>query len=121
MVKKGRLNEVEKFFIVNNKEEMSVEMLAEKLDRTVELVQKCLDTIPKKKKSNVVVEEQPVEADPPKKPESPIFKLMGRHERNGQKVATVMTRAASEYADSTRPQRLEQKQSLKNAIHKPKG
>ena len=43
---------------------------------------------------------------------------MGRKKRGDEKVATVMTRAASEMADDTRPKRVLNKK-LQKSIHKP--
>jgi hypothetical protein len=45
---------------------------------------------------------------------------MGRHKRGDAHVATIMTKAASEMSDATRPARLTSKK-LQAAIHKPKG
>lgn len=116
MAKRGQLNSVEKYFIEGNVDELEVEEIAKALDRTVFLVQKYIDTLPR-----AVSPEQP--ATPPEEPktESPLYQLMGRKKRNEQYVATVMTPAASEYADNTRPQRLAQNKKIQTAIHKPKG
>lgn len=107
MVKAGRLNKVEKFFIDNNTE-LSTEELAEALDRNVHVVEKYQKDNPPVKKN----EPEPVKNEPE------ILKAMGRHVRNGEKVATVMTRTASELSDATRPKRTMNKKT-QEAIFKP--
>jgi len=115
MVKRGALSKVEKFFIEGNAN-LPVEDVAAELDRSVNIVQKHLDTIktkPAKKKST--------KKKAKKQPKDTQFQmLMGRKERQGEKVATVMTRSASELADDQRPKRLVNKK-LQKAIHKPRG
>lgn len=114
MVKTGKLTDAEKFYIEQNPDHLTIKEMADKLDRSLPLVGKHY----KEAEANKV-------PDPPKtaeevKNESRMFKLMGRKERKGQHVATVMTPAASELADAQRPQRLSSKK-LNSAIHKPKG
>jgi hypothetical protein len=112
MVKKGKLNKAEKFYIEGNSQK-STEDIAADLDRSVTIVEKHLATIPKTTPTEVQQEATNDEG------EAQMFKLMGRHKRQGQHVATVMTRAASELADATRgPRTLNKK--LQQAIHKPK-
>lgn len=111
MAKRGALSKVEKFFIEGHTD-LPVEEVAAELDRTVNSVQKHLDSIntnskPKKKTKKESKDTQ-------------FQTLMGRHERQGQKVATVMTRSASELADDQRPKRLVNKK-IQEAIHKPRG
>ncbi len=117
MVKTGKLSKSEIFYIENNPDSMTIHELAKELDRTPKIVAKYYGA-PKE------VSPEEVAAPPPApiaNPEAAMFKLMGRHERKGQHVATVMTSAASELADATRTGRLSEKNKLKNAIHKPKG
>jgi hypothetical protein len=110
MAKRGALSKVEKFYIEGNAS-LPVEDIAAELDRTVNAVQKHLDTLP----------EQPAPAPEPEPTtsETRFLQNMGRHERAGQKVATVMTKNASEEADRTRPQRTVNKK-IQEAIHKPR-
>jgi hypothetical protein len=110
MVKRGALSNVEKFFIEGNAE-LPVEDIAKELDRSVKIVQKHLNSVDTKPK--------PKPEPEPVNPESRFLQNMGRHERAGEKVATVMTKSASEEADRTRPQRLVNRK-LQDAIHKPR-
>lgn len=111
MAKRGALSKVEKFYIEGNRN-LAAEDIATELDRTTNAVQKYLDTLPEQTEAE--------EAQPqPRNAETRFLNQMGRHERNGQKVATVMTKGASEEADRTRPQRLANKK-LQGAIHKPR-
>jgi len=113
MVKRGKLNRVELYYIEGNSN-LTVEEIAKELDRSVPLVKKALENIG-------VIEAAPVEEPVEnKKPESAMAKAMGRHERNGQPVCAVMTKAASELADATRPARMVNKK-IQEAIHKPRG
>lgn len=126
MGKRGRLTEIEWFFIKHNLDGLTVEEIAEKLDRTIPTVEKAIDTIREANKEIAEeVSESKAESQPKPQPEittakknGPVLNLMGRHTVNDVKVATVMTQAASELADSTRPTS-SQSQKLKNAIHKP--
>jgi len=112
MAKRGALSKVEKFYIEGNRS-LPAEDIATELDRTTNAVQKYLDTLPAE------TEGQPPAPNAGKKSETRFLQNMGRHERNGQKVATVMTKNASEEADRTRPQRVANKK-LQEAIHKPR-
>jgi hypothetical protein len=114
MVKRGALSKVEKFYIEGNRD-LEVEAIASELDRSVNVVQKHLDTLPKAKA-------KPTKATKKAKAtkDTQFQQAMGRHERAGQKVATVMTRSASELADESRPQRIANKK-IQEAIHKPRG
>jgi len=115
MVKRGKLSSIEKFYIEGNAN-LPVDDIATELDRSVNIVQKHLDAVTTKpaKKTKVKKKAQ-------KQPKDPQFQqLMGRKERKGEKVATVMTRSASELADDQRPKRLLNKK-VQSAIHKPRG
>ena len=115
MVKRGKLSNVEKFYIEGNSE-ASVEDIAKELDRSVNVVQKHLDSkgVPTKTVETEVVEEST------KPKETRFLQQMGRHERAGQKVATVMTGAASEIADENRHIHTANKK-IQEAIHRPRG
>lgn len=113
MAKRGALSGVEKFYIEGHTD-LPVEDIAAALDRTPNAVKKYLESIGKEAQPKPTQTQQPA-----KKEETGIWKLMGRHERNGEKVATVMTKSASEHADATRPARLMTKK-VQDAIHKPK-
>jgi len=110
MVKRGKLSKVEQFYIEGHAD-LSAEDLATELDRSINIVQKHLDTMPEPTKTT----EQP---KPDTEEEPRMFQVMGRHERAGEKVATVMTQSASQFADETRPKRTMNKK-LQEAIHKP--
>ena len=114
MTKAGKLTKAEQFYIEQNPEGKTIHELATELDRSPKIVSKYYVK---------VVEDFPEEPSAPQlaKPEAPMFNLMGRHERQGKHVATVMTKAASELADSTRNTRLKDKNKLTSSIHKPKG
>ena len=110
MAKRGALSKVEKFYIEGHRN-LSIDDIATELDRTVNAVQKHLNTLPEQTEEDVKAEA--------KKAETRFLQNMGRHERAGEKVATVMTKNASEEADRTRPQRVANKK-LQEAIHKPR-
>lgn len=112
MVKKGRLTKAEKYYIEGNTN-LPVEDIAKDLDRSVPVIEKHLAQLDLPK-------EEPAPAKPEKKEDPKILQLMGRKERAGQHVATVMTPAASELADETRPNRIVNKK-IQAAIHKPRG
>lgn len=115
MVKGGTLTKSEKFYIQQNPDNLTIHELAKELDRTPRYIAKYYIN-PEEKKNT--------EPEKPKdiaNKESPMFTLMGRHKRGKQNVATVMTKAASELADSTRPERIKMKKETQAAIHKPKG
>lgn len=116
MVKSGKVTKVEQFYIESNPENKTIHELASELDRSPKIIAKYYT---EKKAVEPESSTEAAPAPPISNPEAPMFKLMGRHERQGKHVATVMTRAASELADSTRPARLKDKNKLANAIHKP--
>lgn len=100
MAKKGPLSKVEKFFIVQNKDDKSVKELADDLGRSEASVEKVLAELPPeeeiKKDTGVVTEVR----------NSKTRELMGRKTAGGRKGVSVMTPAASEYADATRENRI---------------
>jgi hypothetical protein len=102
MAQKGKLSKAEIFFIQQHGH-ITPEEIAHELDRPVSTVMKHYVPTPKEEK---------------KKESTPFMKLMGRHERNGKKVATVLTTGAAQLADSIRPQL---KVDTASYIHKPMG
>ena len=116
MAKAGKLTKSELFYIQSNPDNMTIHELAKELDRTPSLVAKYYV-----EKAESFPEEPSAPPAPIANSEAAMFKLMGRHERKGKHVATVMTSAASELADATRSGRLVDKNKMKNSIHKPKG
>lgn len=87
MSQKGKLSKAELFFIQEHGH-LTVEEVAHELDRPV---------------STVAKHHQPKVAEKkPSKTSTPFMRSMGRHERNGKKVATILTKGASEIADANR-------------------
>ena len=118
MVKKGPLNKMEKFYIENHVETLTVAELSKELDRSENTVKNYINKLPNKKPKE---DKKKKEDKPkPKKHRSKMDELMGHKERNEQRVATIMTPAASEYSDSKRGQN-QRNTKLNSAIHKPKG
>jgi hypothetical protein len=113
MVKQGKLSKQEQFYIEQNPEKKTIHELAKELDRSPKVVAKHYT------EATEPVIEATAEVTKTKS-ESPMFGLMGRHKRGDAHVATIMTKAASELSDATRPARLTSKK-LQAAIHKPKG
>ena len=113
MVKRGALSKVEKYYIEGNCT-LPIEDIAKELDRSVNSVTKYIDTLTTTTSDTPATETVKAAVDG----EPQMFKVMGRHERNGENVATVMTSAASELADATRSKRIMNKK-LQSAIHKP--
>lgn len=114
MAKTGKLNRAELFYVSNNPDGKTIHELAAELDRSPTTIAKYYE---KDKDNNKP--QQTIQEAVPENPESPMFQLMGRHKRNDKNVATVMTKAASELADATRPARLKEKNKLADAIHRP--
>ena len=108
MKKRGKLSEVEKYYIVNHKD-LPISDLAEQLNRSEAAVQKVLG-------SDANVGETDVETDQPIDGGPKAGELMGHH-----REATIMTPAASERADENRPKGRRFPERMKSAIHKPKG
>ena len=98
--KTGKITKVEKFYIENNSNE-TVEGIAKDLNRSVSFVKKhsAVDT----GHTDTIQDEK-----------SNVGELMGHKEGRG---VTIMTPAASEVADETRPTRVKIQQRHKNAIH----
>ena len=113
MAKSGKLTKQEIFYIQQNPDDLTIHELAKQLDRLPKTVSQHYKD--NKKEVKKETQEKPVANK-----EASMFKLMGRHKRGDQNVATVMTKAASELADSTRSQRINS-DKLNSAIHKPRG
>lgn len=102
----SKISKVEVFYIEQNPDNLTAAELAKELGRSV-------NTIKKFYKEKVI--EEVVEA---KKPSTPIDHLMGRRERNGQVVATVMTPGASEASDAARKEYSGRMgEAIKSAVH----
>jgi hypothetical protein len=125
-MKRGKLSQVEKFYIKNNPD-VPADEVAKILDRTEGVVKKFRSTLKQNEEPEVeemkkIKEDRPVDPDTPDT-ESPTFapskgkthELMGK-----RREATVMTPAASEYGDATRPFRTG-KGNQNKAIFKPRG
>lgn len=102
---KGPLSKLERFYIDSNSDK-PIEEIAHYLERSVSTIQKYYPT----KKTE---EEKPVE-----RKETPFMQAMGRHKRDGKIVATVLTQAASQIAESSKGKK---KPLDPNTIHKPMG
>ena len=111
MAKSGNLTKQEKFYIQQNPDSLTIHQLAKQLDRSPETVAKHYNQPTKPTDTT----KEAVEKESKK---TQMFELMGRHKRGGQNVATVMTPAASELADATRPERIKN-QKIQKAIHRP--
>lgn len=102
-----KLTKAEIHYIKSNPDGLSEEQMAEELEISISSVKKYYVKVQK--------EQIPQSED--------VFKLMGRRTEGKNKGGiVVMTRPASELADATRENRtMNIKESLKNAIHRPKG
>lgn len=118
----------EKFYIEHNPDKLSIKELARMFQRPAQTVKNIQLEFKRKQedeskdaKEEPKVEEQKQEVN--RVTTGPnIGNLMTRHTRNGQVVSTVMTAAASERADDTRKNnRKPFSETLKSAIHKPRG
>jgi predicted transcriptional regulator len=90
MNKTGPLGEVEKYYIQNHVEEMEIEDLAKKMNRSLASVKKYVEKLNKQK-----LKLKPKEED--KNKEGPATNLFASN-----KGSTVMTEAASQYGDEAR-------------------
>jgi len=124
MAKKGRLSDVEKFYIENNLQ-LSDEKLGEILDRTPNTVKKVRDMTPEVEPKPEVEKAELAESEKTviTKQEAlskgyNVSDLMGR-----KREATVMTPAASEMADDANALNRSQSKNHRFAsnIHNPKG
>lgn len=102
-MKKGPLTKEEIVIIQESKK--SIEELATELDRSISSVSKHY--VPKTPKR--------------KKEETQMLKSMGRHTRNGQRVATILTKGASELADDIRKNSVHNRKIDQSCIHRPFG
>jgi hypothetical protein len=111
-MKRGKLSKVELEYIENNHQSVGVGDIAKNLDRTVDCIKKVIEQFPqaeKKQESTTEVFEN-----------GRVRSLMGRRVINGKVAATVMTEAASEYADEERKKTVTTRHT-ENAICKPLG
>lgn len=109
-LRKGKLTETEIYWIENNPDNLSLEEVASKLNRSVKIVK------PHYNQQKFTPE---VQSNKPKEVPEGITagKLMGKHERG----ATVSTPAASEVSDEYRKTMPKKENRLNKHIHKPKG
>ena len=94
MNKTGPLGEVEKYYIENHVEEMEIEDLAKKMNRSLASVKKYVEKLSKQKPKAKPKAKPKEEA---KKKEGPATNLFASN-----KGSTVMTEAASQYGDEAR-------------------
>ena len=113
-LKRGPLNKIELYYLENNPENKSAKELADELNRSVPQVTKALEKAQKEAEKNAKKE-----IITGTRPEPYINSLIGKKIRNEQVVATVMTQAASEFADDQRKQHINKNPN--DAIFKPKG
>lgn len=122
--KRGKISNVEKFYIQENPKELSTAALARELNRTTTQVEQVM-------KSKTKVEAKP-QKKPSKKPETKkkeqkktikpkanqgpkVKDLMGKNDRG----STVMTGSASELSDETRAKRVRKQTRVDSAIYRP--
>ncbi len=102
IMKKGPLSKAEKAFIEENLAgEMSVESMAENMDRSVSMVQKHVDKIDVQEPVEESVEE--VAEEPAVQQEAPVEVSDSIARRDG---VTIMTKEASMAADDSRKSRM---------------
>ena len=100
--KTGKLTKVEKFYIDNNTDK-TVEEIAKDLNRTENAVNKYISE-----------STDTGHVDTARDEKSTVGELMGHKEDRG---VTIMTPAASELADETRPTRVQNTTRYSDAIH----
>lgn len=103
MAQKGKLSKAEIFYIEQHGH-LDPEQIAEELDRSVSSVLKYYTPKPE------IVKKA--------KEDTPFMRNLGRHKRNGKVVATILTKGASDVADSSRKS---VKVSDLSYIHNPRG
>lgn len=124
---KAQLTDVERFYIRENPEKLSIAELAKKFGRAANTI---INIINKFKKEPIV--EQPVEQlaeSPVPQPTGPVTgpnarRAFGHVRKRGQSLATVMTQAASELGDEAgklNRRSINDIPALRNAIHRPYG
>ena len=115
-----KLTRIEEFYISENPDNLSTEELSKATGVTGQTVRNIQRKYNKRTKKNAKdsVNQEPVSDTPSENSTkfSPFESAVGRHERNGKKVATVMTPAAAQIADNGRKQNLSLRESLKHAI-----
>ena len=100
--KTGKLTKIEKFYIDNNSD-MTVEDIAKDLNRTENAIKK-----------HIGESADTGHVDTTREEGSTVGDLMGHKEGRG---VTIMTQAASEMADETRPVRVQNAKRYSDAIH----
>lgn len=122
---KGRLSKIEKFYIIENQDKLSIEELMEDLGRSAATIAKVI-------KEHKESTPDTGHVHNPQKDQSQYDRIMdqGRFSRHGRDAqgkpkgkveAVVMVPAASELSDDLRSQGQFKKQGKKDGIHKPKG
>jgi len=115
-MKKGRLSKKEKEYISKNHEKMTATIMADKMDRSVHMVDKYVEKLSL----------EPVVKDETDQPEKPVTETVSSaidssslYVRDGNKTATIMTEAASAAGDESR-KKPSTPQRYKSVIHKIK-
>lgn len=116
MAKRGKLNKVEIHYIESNPENLTVAELAKALDRSEKQVSNHY-VEPEAEASGEEV--NPGHIAKTKKEPTLMRRLMGRKERNGKPVASVMTPMASELSDERRAKGPKLSKETQQAIHRP--
>ena len=115
-MKKGRLSKKEKEYISKNHDSMNTANMADKMDRSVHMVDKYIMKLgfePAKKEKTEQEEGSLVETAAPRIDSSSLYV------RDKNKVATIMTEAASAAGDESR-KKPSTPQRYKSVIHKIK-
>lgn len=107
------------FYIRSNPDKLTIEELAEATGLTEVVVERIVED----EKVKVEKEQKRLAAsskEKKKRPESPFSQALGRKERKGQYVATVMTKSAAQIADEARKSSAKLKNDTR-FLHNPKG
>ena len=124
-MKKGPLSKTEKSYISKNHENMTATIMADKMNRSVHMVDKYIDQL----EYEPIHAKRVVQADPAKpasdfseaqkQDPAPTVDSSSLYVRDKNKVATIMTEAASAAGDESR-KRSQMPQRYKGMIHKIK-
>ena len=87
-MKKGPLSKQEKTYVQENHEKMTATIMADKMDRSVHIVDKYITSLGSK--------------DDVKTTDKPVVDSSSLYVRDSNKVATIMTEAASAASDESR-------------------
>ena len=115
-MKKGPLSKTEKSYIAKNYESMTTTLMADEMDRSVHMVDKYIMKLgfePAKKEKTEQEEGSLVETAAPRIDSSSLYV------RDKNKVATIMTEAASSASDESR-KKAQMPSRYKGMIHKIK-